>query len=210
MTPTATASQTARDAEQRHPRLDDVIATPDHRARHSRNVNAEPAHVWEALLTAGVDTHPVVRFLTDARNLPRRRRPHAPPRVRTLVEMAPHTLVAVVPGCRVIIGGVGQPWKWRSGTPPPPLDLAGLLAFDAPGWVKMAMDFEITRQGAGSTISTETRVAATSPGARRSSSRYWTVIRLPSALLRRIMLATIAAQAERSDDPTAATPTIGG
>lgn len=183
-------------------RLDDIIATPDQRSRHVRHVAAAPERVWEALLTVSIDAHPVVRLLTAARNAPRRL--HAreivawPRRRRTLLEMAPYPLVAVDPGRGVIMAGVAQPWRLTRAVPSPQLDLAQLRNFDAPGWVKVAMDIRIAPHADGATISTETRVWATDAAARRAFACYWTIIRLPSALLRRIMLATLAADAERT------------
>ena len=112
--------------------------------------------------------------------------------------MAPYPLVAVDPGRAVIIAGVGQPWRLTRPVPPPPLDLAEVRDFAAPGWVKVAMEIRVTPHAAGATVSTETRVQATDPAARRAFARYWTIIRLPSALLRRIMLATVTNNAART------------
>ena len=109
-----------------------------------------------------------------------------------------------MPGRRIVVGGVGQPWRWTATPSHPGLDLHGLQAFDTPGWAKLAMDFELTADGDGTALSTETRVAGTDATARRAFARYWTVIRGPSALLRRIMLAAVAASAEalRAGDAT--------
>lgn len=161
-------------------RLDDVVGHPDVSSRHDRRVDAPPGQVWDALLTASVDSHPAVRLLMGARALPRRigRRPPAPPqRRRTLLQMAPYPLVSVTSGRAVIMAGVGQPWRLTNAGPPPRFDLDEIVAFDAPGWVKIAMDIRVDATADGSTVTSETRVKATDEAARRAFRAYWTLIR---------------------------------
>jgi hypothetical protein len=61
------------------------------------------------------------------------------------------------------------------------------------------MAFEITPLGDGRCrLATETRVHATTPGARRAFAPYWRVIYPGSALIRRMWLRAIRRRAERA------------
>lgn len=65
-----------------------------------------------------------------------------------------------------------------------------------PGYVLAVMNFVVTPDGPGrSIVSTETRVYANSPSARRNFARYWRVIYPGSALIRRMWLRAIARRA---------------
>jgi len=67
----------------------------------------------------------------------------------------------------------------------------------SPGYAKAAMNFLITDEGNGWVrLDTETRVVATSDGARRRFAAYWRVIYPGSSLLRRTWLAAIRKRAE--------------
>lgn len=57
------------------------------------------------------------------------------------------------------------------------------------------MNFLVTPDGAGSMVSTETRVYARTPAARRRFAAYWRVIYPGSALIRRMWLRAIAKRA---------------
>jgi len=65
-----------------------------------------------------------------------------------------------------------------------------------PGYAIAAMNFRVAPNGSGgSTVSTETRVFASSDEARRSFARYWRVIYPGSALIRRMWLRAIKRRA---------------
>ena len=67
-----------------------------------------------------------------------------------------------------------------------------------PGFAIAAMNFRVVPNASGgSTVSTETRVFATSPDAERAFARYWRVIYPGSALIRRMWLRAIRVRAER-------------
>ena len=181
--------------------LDDVIPHPDFRSRHQRLIPAPPEHVWSALSNATINTHPVVRILVGARQLPGRfaGAPLADTHQRrTLIEMAPYPIVSITPGRCVVLAGVGQPWKLSTHRRPPALSAAAVSRFSTPGWTKVAMDIRLEPAPTGTTISTETRVLATDRHSRRDFAAYWAMIRWPSALLRHIMLSAVANQARQS------------
>jgi hypothetical protein len=103
--------------------------------------------------------------------------------------------VSVTPGRAVIMAGVGQPWRLTNAEPPPRLGLDEVVAFHMPGWVKIAMDIRVDATADGSALTSETRVKATDEAARRAFRAYWTLIRIPSGLIRRIMHDAVAATA---------------
>lgn len=57
------------------------------------------------------------------------------------------------------------------------------------------MDIRVDATADGSTVTSETRVKATDEAARRAFRAYWTLIRIPSGLIRRLMLDAVAATA---------------
>ncbi|MDP9194943.1 MAG: hypothetical protein M3P06_24880 [Acidobacteriota bacterium] len=65
-----------------------------------------------------------------------------------------------------------------------------------PGFTLASMNFHVRPDGAGSIVSTETRVFANSPRARRRFAAYWRVIYPGSATIRRMWLRAIAKRAE--------------
>jgi len=68
-----------------------------------------------------------------------------------------------------------------------------------PGFAIAGMNFAVQPDGAGgSIVTTETRVFATSPAARRRFAAYWRVIYPGSALIRRMWLRAIASRAMRA------------
>ena len=69
-----------------------------------------------------------------------------------------------------------------------------------PGFAVATMNFLVTADGPdGSLVSTETRVFANSPAARRRFAAYWRVIYPGSALIRRMWLRAIRHRATASD-----------
>jgi hypothetical protein len=96
--------------------------------------------------------------------------------------------VSVTPGGAVIMAGLGQPWRLANAEPPPRLGLDEVVASHTPGWVKIAMEIRVDATPGGSVLTTETRVKATDEAARRAFRAYWTLIRIPSGLIRRTFM----------------------
>jgi len=65
------------------------------------------------------------------------------------------------------------------------------------GWVRIATDFRLDATDGSTLLSTETRVLATGPTARRRFRLYWLGIRGGSGLIRRELLRAVARRAER-------------
>jgi len=180
--------------------LDELLPAPHFRERHERRVAAPPAKVWPAMQELRLGDLALSRALMGIRLLParfaRRERPQRMVSGR-LLEDGPVPVLAQDPGHAVLAGGVLQPWKITGGDEPPPLDAAALQAFAAPGWVKVGFDFVLEPDGAGTRLTTETRVTATDARTRARFGLYWMVIRLGSGLIRRDMLRAVARRAER-------------
>ena len=71
-----------------------------------------------------------------------------------------------------------------------------------PGFALAAMNFAVHPDGAGgSFVSTETRVFANSPDARRRFAAYWRVIYPGSAIIRRMWLRAIERRAIQGEYP---------
>jgi hypothetical protein len=104
------------------------------------------------------------------------------------------TLLAEDPGREVVVGAIAQMWK-RGGKAARIRDAAEFVAFDQPGFVKVAMNFRLEEHARGTRIETETRVLATDAASRKGFSRYWRVIRLGSGAIRRSWLRAIARRA---------------
>lgn len=94
-------------------------------------------------------------------------------------ELVVGTIIAAPPGVR----GTLTPDVFRRTLPP--------------GFTLASMNFVVHPDGTGSVISTETRVFANSPAARRRFAAYWRAIYPGSAMIRRMWLRAIARRAER-------------
>ncbi len=168
--------------------LDDLIPAPDWSERHSRAIAAPPPVVLAAAREVTVSEMRLAAVLLAVRGFGR------PPPIAftTLLEQR-------IGGTWLESGERGDVWAgvlrpWRNQAHPI-ADRDALLAFDEPGWVKVAMDMTVTAQGAGTLLSTETRIAATSDDARRTFGRYWRVVRPGSGLVRHSLLRAVERRA---------------
>jgi hypothetical protein len=162
--------------------LDDCIAAPDWSERHSRVIAAPPQVVLAAARAVTVAEMPLAAVLLAARGLGRRP-PRKPFTTQLETRVGGTWLETTERGD--VWAGVLRPWRNRSH---PIADLEALLAFDDPGWVKVAMDLTVEPHGVGTVLRTETRIAATSDDARRVFGRYWFVVRPGSGLVRHSLL----------------------
>jgi hypothetical protein len=179
--------------------LDDLLPAPHFRERHERRIAAPPAAVWEALQDLRLGDLALSRALMGIRLLPARLAGRKQPSRMVsgrLLEEGPVPVLSAEPDHAVLAGGVLQPWRITGGDEPPRLDATALQAFAEPGWVKVGFDLVIERNGAGTRLTTETRVTATDPRTRTRFGLYWLVIRAGSGLIRRDMLRAVARRAE--------------
>ncbi len=179
--------------------LDDVLPDPHFRERHACHVDAPPAAVWEVLQDLRLGDLALSRALMAVRMAPARLGGTSAPPVLNgrFLENAPLPVLDLDAPRAVVAGAAIRPWKLTGGYDHPDLDGPGLRAFDEPGWAKSALDFVLEPEGAGTRLSTETRVTATDRRSRALFGLYWAVIRAGSGLIRRDMLRAVARRAER-------------
>jgi hypothetical protein len=100
------------------------------------------------------------------------------------------------PPSHVLFGGVLQPWRLTGGERPPVLDAAGVREWSEPGWVKVGMEFRLTRTLGGTRLSCETRIVGTDSVSRRRFGLYWLAVRPGSSAIRWELLTAVAMRAE--------------
>jgi hypothetical protein len=170
--------------------IDTLLPRWDAHEVHAADVAAPPERTWAAVQQVSLADMPVTRLLMSIRSLGRAWRVDRP-----FIDAADFlTPLGEAPGDRVL-GLIGRPWQLR----PDPVwfrDAGEFLAFDRPGYVRVATDFRVVPAAGGSRLTTETRIQATDPGARRRFGRYWRVIGWGSALIRRELLLAVRRRAE--------------
>jgi hypothetical protein len=176
--------------------LDDVVPAPEHVSSQSRTIAAPPEVVWDELHKVTLSSLPISATLIGIRFLPALLLGRRPSLDRPFLDVVPVPLLSSEPPSALVLGGVMQPWRLVGGERGPALDAAGVKAWSEPGWVKVGMDFRLTPTDEGTTLRTETRVAATDSTASVLFSGYWLVVRPGSSTVRREVLATVAYRAE--------------
>lgn len=171
------------------PLLDEVLPRWHQRERHSVAVPAPRAAVWRAVEEVSWRSVPVFRVLTLLRSAGRSRQPADRPVLDRL--LAGGFTVLSRSDDELVVGAVVRLRPPRGAVPLGATPDRALRGFDRPGHYKVALNFRL----AGGRLSTETRVLATDPGARRAFRRYWVVVRLPSGLIRREWLRAIRRRA---------------
>jgi hypothetical protein len=187
--------------------LDEALRGHDFREHHARYIDAPPEHVDEAVRAVTIRDMPLARLLFALRAAPARLR-RKPTRFgevdAPLLGLALDVAFGPLgddPGNEVVIGMIGQPWKLVGGESRRFERPEEFMAFAEPGFVKAAMNFRFEPAGAGTRVTTETRVLATDSASRRSFRRYWLVIRPGSGLTRSAWLRAAARRAKHSSNP---------
>jgi hypothetical protein len=98
----------------------------------------------------------------------------------------------------LVLGTMGQPWRLRGAELRAPAGPAEFAAFDEPGFVRVAMSFELSGR---TRLATETRVSPTDARAAKAFGRYWAFVRPGSDLIRLDVLRAIRRRAERGQLP---------
>lgn len=178
-------------------RLDRFAPAWQFREVHSIRIAASPARVFEAIHQVRADEIFLFQTLTWIRRGGRALGPGIlnPGVNEPLIDLATRTsfvrLADAAPR-ELVVGTIVVAPKGARGSLSP-------LVFQVtlpPGFALAAMNFLVTPDGAGgSNVTTETRVYANSPAARRSFAIYWRLIYPGSALIRRMWLRAIAHRA---------------
>jgi hypothetical protein len=178
-------------------RLDEFVPVWQFSERHTIRIDAPPAKVFEAIKSVHANEIALFNVLTWIRRGGRKGResilnagdslPLLDVATRSgfmyLADNPPHEVVI---GTAVIAprGGRGPMTPERFKTPL------------APGFALAALNFLVTPDGPNSSLlSTETRVFANSPSARRNFARYWRLIYPGSALIRVMWLRAVRRRA---------------
>lgn len=185
-------------------RLDEVMPVFQFHEVHSIHIAAPPARVYEVSSRVRPDEIFLFRTLIAIRSLgqpPPRSIQDAIGKYESLHDIAIHsTFVSLVDDApRETVDGtvVGRPAGPRK-----PLTPEMFRTPLPPGYALAAMNYIVTPDGSGgSIVSTETRVFANSPAARRRFAAYWRVIYPGSALIRRMMLRALQRRATSPGEP---------
>jgi hypothetical protein len=183
-----------------HAHLDEFVPACQFREVHSIRIHAPTDAVFRAVRSVTAREIRFFRFLTWIRS-PRLTRAGredilAAPADKPILDVALRSgfvLLADDPSRELVFGTIlcGRlPGVTR-------LRAGDFLELDRPGFCKVAMNFRLRDEGGGSVrLSTETRVLALDPSARRRFAVYWRVISPGSALIRRMWLEAIRRRAE--------------
>jgi hypothetical protein len=176
--------------------LDLALPRWDVRERHGRLVAAPAERVWAALQQVTVGELRLTRALMRVRSLGRYEMGDPG---RLMLDMLPPGEISRREPAELVCAMVSPTTPLRPMTAGPqtrPGDVAELSRPLPDGWVRVAMDFRLEGDGAATRLTTETRVLATGPRARRSFGAYWLLIRAGSGLIRREILRAVAHRAE--------------
>jgi hypothetical protein len=185
-------------------RLDDFAPVWQFREFHTIEVAAPPARVFEAIKRVRPDEILLFRTLIAIRGCGQpmsQSMQSAAGKYESLIDIATHSTFVVLAdeGPRELVIGtvVGAPRGWREAR------TRELFQKPLPAGFSLAtMNFLVTSDGSsGSLVSTETRVFANSPSARRGFAAYWRIIYPGSATIRRMWLRAIARRATRASEP---------
>jgi hypothetical protein len=185
-------------------RLVQALPQFDFRERHARSIAAPPAVVDEAVRAVTIRDMPLARLLFVLRAAPRRlsgKRSRFGEIDIPLVGLALDVVFGVLedePSEELAIGMIGQPWRLTGGESRRFRSPEEFAAFAEPGFVKAAMNFRFVPTGAGTLLTTETRILATDAASRRRFRRYWLVIQPGSGLTRRSWLRAAERRALRA------------
>ena len=176
--------------------IDSFMPHPETSERHTVEIAATGAAVYEALWTTDLGGSLVIKGLMGLRTLPARllrprktRNRNQRISLRDLIE-AGFGVLAEEPGREVVLGITGPFWRPVGNTLP-----FNKTDFDGPvrlGVARAVWNFTVQEIGEKQTIlATETRVACGDDASRFKFRIYWLAVRPFSGLIRRIMLKEI-------------------
>jgi len=170
--------------------IDEFAPSPTFGSVHAVDVAAPCDDVYGCLRTLDLAGSPVVRTLLAVRGMRRR----GPITVDGFLGRG-FLLLGEDPPHELVLGLIARPWKPRGGIVR--VAPGSFAAFGEPGYAKVAWNFSCRPAGGGvSTLATETRVECTDEVSRVRFGRYWRLVGPFSGLMRREMLAAVAAAAE--------------
>jgi hypothetical protein len=179
-------------------RLDTFAPAWQFSERHTIRIAASPARVFETIKRVRADEIFLFRTLVWIRTggrPPRESIFGAAKRDESVFDVATHTTFVSLADDAPRELVVGTAVRWPPGTRRPIQSSQLFQQALPPGFTLATMNFVVTPDGEdGSVVSTETRVFANSPAARRRFAVYWRVIYPGSAIIRRMWLRAIRAR----------------
>jgi hypothetical protein len=188
--------------------IDDYMPSWNVRSHHQIAVNASREETFAAVRKADLGAHPVVRAMLGLRALPSALAANRIPELRqrasraiTLAEFEAQgfRILADNPPGDLLIGLEGAFWKPGGG-----LHSVSPATFREPvpaGRARAAWSFTVEPVSpTQSVLATETRVLAGGAAALRWFRVYWVLVGWGSGLIRRLMLRSIRAEAERGSE----------
>jgi len=171
---------------------------------HAITVRAAASRVFTAIEDATPAETPLFRLLLGARSLPgivagrKAIRFRGSESILGWATRVGFVLLAEQADRELVLGWVGQFWKLVGGSSPRITSRQEFLGFDRPDYAKATLNFYLAELSdhIGVRLTTETRVYATDPFARKKFAAYWQLIGGGSALVRREWLRAIRRRAE--------------
>jgi hypothetical protein len=179
--------------------LDEFMATYDVVDRHRTHVAAPADVTFAAACEIELQDSPLVRAIFKGRELLLGSMPDEGERPRGLVALTESLgwgVLAEVPGREIVMGAVTRPWEPNVVFRAVPSE--EFRDFNEPGYVKIAWTLKAEPvDDEQSVFRTETRAIATDVAARVRFRRYWSFLSPGIILIRRAMLSSLRAEAER-------------
>lgn len=158
---------------------------------HSRYVPAPPAHVLDVVGRPDVVDDPMTRCLIALREMPDRLAGRlgfaSNLQHRPAFGIANFIFLGRNGDCELAYGLAGRFWETDYGLVALD-DATAFSSLDPSGIAKLVMNFTAEAEGAGTRLTTRTRVWCRDDEARRSFRPYWLLIRPASGLIRRRLL----------------------
>jgi hypothetical protein len=181
------------------PLLDQFIPAYEVVERHSLPVAAPSEVTLAAACEMDLMQSAIIRAIFKGREMFLGGHPDNVRHPRTLLAQAKEWGWAVLAEIRdheIVLGAVTRPWVANPVFRPlPPAEFA---TFREPGYAKIAWTLRADAISATESVArTETRVATTDQASRTAFRRYWSLVSPGVALIRRISLRLVKAEAER-------------
>ena len=174
--------------------LDSFAPNPDAVEIHSIVIHASPETVYRALWTADVGGSLIIKVLLGLRALPElvfhggRGLPRTWKITLQTVIDSGFGILANEPG-EVVLGVTGKFWRLTGNLLP--FDRDSFANALPPGLARAVWNFSIKQSGAGTILTTETRVVCGDNSSRRKFRRYWFFVRPFSGFIRLLMLRAV-------------------
>ena len=182
------------------PLLDRLLPRYDAVEHHEIGVDAPVAAAYAAVRELDLGRSPLIAALLAVRGIPALLTGRRSITRRVGLDAILQTgfvLLAEDPPHELVLGVVGKFWQPTSGIRRITAD--EFERFDEPGFAKGVWNFTVRADGPDrSVVATETRVHCTDATARRRFLRYWRLVGPFSALIRVLLLRSIAHAARRT------------